>query len=476
MVSFKKFWNLLAGLIFVIGVFLPGISGAEQTAEGLATELAQVSPDAVTTSQTTTTATAPSEEPVSLTTALPIEAADLGVPKPSFWQYFKRKFLRLFSFSPIRRLRFDNELAKLTLLKARQASNLGNTDRALKLLADYETQVQETADQIGSLVQDFRGTNLQANELLAQIEQDLVLEASLLDQLGEVKTAQLQKKPFLIKLNTLKHLVDFLAKENLPPEKLAQKITRLSQKLANRETKIEKKIGKRLSLLDNLEEADEKSLLGEGLEGAEDQVVKEVTQAQNQTSLGQIVREIEGSTRKHIIVLQKVLEQVPEAARPAIQAVIDKELEKIAERLKTDPNFLNKVFKPTRFWDTRLKLLERLRTRFGEKLGEQTLEAIEKKEGKEEVKEEEAEEPKTQSITIEVKSGRLSPARIDVKKDTKLTIRFQNQDRVERALTFSNGATTGPLPPRGVTEIVLTIIAPLEFSVEGVGKGQIILK
>lgn len=469
--------------LFVGGIFYTPALALEQTAGELSNELAQVTSPSQRASSETTTPEALTTEPASLITTAPIEATDLGVPEPSSWQFFKRKFLRVFSFSQFRQLKLDIELTKLTLLKARQAQNLGNTTLSDKLLADYQTKVAALANRITTITESLKGKDPQADQLLTQIEQDLVLEASLLDQLGAVKTTQLQKKLFKAKIDTLKHLTRLLAKENLPPEQLARKIGQLSERLVAKEAKIEKKIAKRLALIDNLDEADEKDIHEEALEkeegDVEEEIAQAITSAQTQRAADSLIQEILLATRQNLVVLQRVLEQVPSQAQPAIQAVIDRQLANLAERMEQNPKLLEKLL-TGREEKARFQLLERLKEQ-QEGVREEVKKAMEKSRPKVGIPTEGSEvrgevEAKTQSVTIEAKEGKVSPSTIEVEKNSKLTIRFRNRDRVERALTFSNGASTGTLPAGGETETVLTVPGPLTFEVKGVGSGRIVVK
>ncbi len=326
--------------------------------------------------RTTTTAT-PISSPLSTTSPSPspspevsappvdVTAADLGVPEPSGWQTFKRKFVRFFTRNQVKRQQLNLELANLTLLRAHQAAQTGDTDRAASLVSSYNTQISQVSGAVGDLLTRLP-TDPAAQALVDRLTQTQVLQIELLDSLTVKADQKFNTEILKTRLEVTRKLADVLTKEDLSPDELAEKLANLEAKLTEKETKAEGKLFRQLHLLEDLGEVADNPELRDELEGRAREHVGNAAQSLPPETLGQIVRSIPGDIWKHIAVLHSVLDQVPPHVRSTLEKVIEDELDKLADRLKERAEGLDDALKEAEDDDVleaQKKLAEQLRKR-----------------------------------------------------------------------------------------------------------------
>lgn len=317
-------------------LFITFISVTSLTLSGSGLVLAQTTTSSSTSStQSTTinTATGADQPPGNLVTAVPITEEDLGVPKPTRWEFIKRRIARAFTFSQVKKLRLDNERAKLLLVQARITLQQGNTDNATQLVEQYNRTMSQVVQETSALSGQAVTQNPQAEALISQITEQKILEASVLDALSLKATGQFNRKVTDAKLKALKDLAKLLEKENLPPEKLEEKLTKISEKLERNTTKAAEKYAKRLQVIEELDKISEDPELEKAIEQKEDETLNEIAK-KHKDNLGAIVKEIEGNVAKHIAVLEKLLQRVPDEAKPAVQEAVNRSQERLVKQLE----------------------------------------------------------------------------------------------------------------------------------------------
>ncbi|MFY9484150.1 MAG: cupredoxin domain-containing protein [Patescibacteria group bacterium] len=293
--------------------------------------------------------TTPPQPTALLATTTPVTAAELGVaPRPGFFSLLGLRLQRVFALGDIAKARVTEQLARTLLQQARIAAAQGDTARAQSLLTQYNAETSRASQLIsGALTQVNLKTNPAAQALVTQIEEGKILEAAVVDEMRLKATGEFNKRLIKERAEIAKKLVKLLTKEDLTPAELEQKIAKLVAKLAEKEAKAETKLAKRLAALNLIDEAaDEDEELGEPDElneededeldqavGAAEQGVIAEAAVLPAANLGQLVSQIPGSTSKHLVVLQALLDRVPEAAKSTIEQVLTKELEKAKAKL-----------------------------------------------------------------------------------------------------------------------------------------------
>lgn len=290
--------------------------------------------------QTASTAT---ESTAALATTQEITASDLSVPNPSFWEISKRKLTRFFTFSEIKKAKLSLELANLTLLQAKKAMQTGDQEKAAALIDSYNQQIILTSDSLNQITNQFQDiSNPELQNILSKIENTRLLEVSLLDSMNLKATGELNKTMTKVRSEALKDLTEILTKENLSQDELTKKINEISKKLESKELKAEEKYIKRMDILNDLDEESSDLELDDAIAEVKDDELDEISKESNDV-ITKVTDKI--SKRKDLIVLQELLTRVPDSAKPAIQAKIDKEMADLTEKLKGDPKALEEVIK-----------------------------------------------------------------------------------------------------------------------------------
>lgn len=342
----------------------------------------------ITFAQTASTTT----QSANLATTEEITASDLSVPSPSFWEISKRKFVKFFTFSQIKKTRLSLELANLTLLQAKEALLSGDQTKAALLIDSYNKQINSTSESLDQITNQFKDiNNSDLQNVLNKLENSRLLEVSVLDSLNLKATGELNGKITEVRSEALKNLTEILTKENLSQDELAKKINEISKKLENKELKIENKYVKKLDLLDDLNDESNDKSLDDAIIEVEKNELDKISQESIDT-LTKITDEISG--RKDIVVLQELLIRVPDTAKPALQAKIDKEIADLSEKLKDDPKALEQAIETNENnIEAKKKIIEEIQKN-NEKAAEDIKQEIKKK--SEEIKQ--AEEKAKQEI------------------------------------------------------------------------------
>lgn len=364
----------------------------------LSVALAQTTTTPITTTPATEPAptVAPATEAAiaqpTLATTVPVTAIELGVAEqPGFFTLLGLRLQRVFAFSAIKRARVTDELARTLLQQARIALAAGDEAKADLLITRYN---QETARAALALNQALSQIDLTANPsaqtLVNQLQEAKILEAAVVDEMSLKATGEFNKRLIKERAEIAKKLVKLLAKEDLTPAELERKIAKLTAKLAEKEAKAEDKLAKRLAALNLLDEAadereDEGELdeLDDGEEFDLDEAIGNVEEdeiaalaSQPVANLGVLISKIPGSTTKHLVILQALLNRVPEGARGTIEAVLAKELDKAKTKLERKQAQVDELVDDNspKFKEAKEKLLVRLQDKADERIGK----AIEK--------------------------------------------------------------------------------------------------
>ena len=318
-----------------------------------------------------------------LATTTPVTATELGVAeRPGFFSLLGLRLQRLFALSDIAKARVTERLARTLLQQARIAAAQGDTVRATTLLTQYNAETSRASQLISSgLSQVDLAANPAAQALVSQLEESKILEAAVVDEMSLKATGEFNKRLLKERAEIAKKLVKLLTKEDLTPAELERKIAKLVLRLAEKEAKAEAKLAKRLAALDLLDEAadeeldDDEAEIDQAVGAVEEDEIAAVA-AQPAANLGQLVEQIPGSTTKHLVILQALLDRVPEAAKATIEQVLNKELEKAKAKLTAKQADLVELVDDGSAKHKAAK--DKLLAKFQEKADERITKAIEK--------------------------------------------------------------------------------------------------
>ncbi|MBI3261000.1 cupredoxin domain-containing protein [Candidatus Berkelbacteria bacterium] len=330
-------FGLLGGVIS-FGVALAQTSATPTTTTPVATTPAPTAIPAPATPGLSVAAPTPLTAPLATTT--PVTATELGVAeRPGFFTLFGLRLQRFFALGDIAKARVTEQLARTVLQQARLALAQGDTVRAQTLLNQYNAETTRASQLVSTgLSQVDLTANPAAQALVSQLEQSKILEAAAIDAMSLKATGEFNKRLINERAEIAKKLVKLLTKEDLAPAELERKIVKLTAKLAEKEAKAEEKFAKRLATLDLLDEAanqnePDQEELDEAIGNVEEDEIAALA-SQPAASLPAFVSKIPGSTTKHLVVLQALLDRVPDQAKGTIGEVLAKELEKAKTKLQ----------------------------------------------------------------------------------------------------------------------------------------------
>ncbi len=323
-------------------------------------------------------ATSTPAQTTELATETPIDQTAFTLPAPTGWEFFKRRFVHFFTFGEVKRLRQELELANLTLIAAQEAEASNETAQAATLVDRFMTEMERISGRVGDLAADLatRTDDAQVQSLLEQIQVDRILQASATEQLAATTQAELQAKALAARASALRDLAKLMTADDPTPAKFQERLTKIAKKLAERETKLERKIAKRLAALEALDEEIEDPELEDAIEHEEANELDDIA-ALDTDRLGTVVRAIEGSLAKHLLVLQALLEKVPDASRDTVESVVREGVERLKQNLEADQAALEDLFDEDHESPFQEKLLERLKKETG-KASENLKDAVEK--------------------------------------------------------------------------------------------------
>ncbi|MBI4032379.1 cupredoxin domain-containing protein [Candidatus Berkelbacteria bacterium] len=324
--------------------------------------------------QSTETTTTDAAESTTLAPETPLDETAFDLPAPTGWEFFKRRFVHFFTFGEVKRLRQELALANLTLVAAEEAETAGDDDRAAELLDQFTTEIERISGRVSDAAGDLatRTDDAQVESLLEQIQADRILQAGVAEQLSATTQAELQAKALKVRTSALRDLAKLLAADSPTPEKFQKRVAKIAEKLAEREAKLERKIAKRLAALEAIDEEIDEPEFEDAIEQEEADELKDVA-ALDDASLGEVVREIQGSLAKHLLVLQALLDQLPDASKDTVEAVLERGVEQLKDRIEQDRELLKRLFDEDHESELQDKLLERLN-----KETEQSAEAVKK--------------------------------------------------------------------------------------------------
>lgn len=439
-----------------------------------------------------------------------VTASDFGLPEPTTWQFFKRRVARFFTLREIKQLRVEAELATMKLLAAKQQLSQGDSAGAMKFLAEHDTDMTRISDRLTTLATSLNATstNPDLTTLLARIQEDRLLQAGLAEQLSQSELSDVRQASLEARAAALRDVAKLLSTEQSEAA-LNTRLSAISAKLTQKETKTAQKATRKLSIIEELSD-DVSDDLVDDLDEAEDETLDELAEESDET-IGEVARLIEGSFAKHVLVLQALLDRVPAAAKPAVQAAVDRGLAELAATLSENAAALDELARSGRQPEAYAKVLEGLKKQT-ERAGEDVKRAVEqeRERARDEVEraretekqaaertreqtspetdEEQAEdnssgsesapaaEVQTKAVEVKFKEGKLEPSSIEVVRGTVLTVTFKNE--AEETQTFYLGEQSTGALARGASRALrlsITVETPYGLS-DGTARGTIRVK
>ncbi|MGI6103611.1 MAG: hypothetical protein ACOYBJ_03250 [Patescibacteria group bacterium] len=201
-------------------------------------------------------------------------------------------------------------------------------------------------------------TNPDLAALLARIQEDRLLQAGLAEQLSQSELSAIRQASLEARAAALRDVAKLLSAERSEAA-LNTRLPAISAKLVQKETKTAQKTIRKLRIIEELSD-DVSDDLVDDLDEAEDETLDKLVQESDGT-IGEVVRLIEGSFAKHVLVLQALLDRVPTTAKPAVQATVDRGLAELAATLSENAAALDELARSGRKPEAYAKVLDGLK-------------------------------------------------------------------------------------------------------------------
>lgn len=304
---------------------------------------------------------APDQQSSILATNQELEADDFLLPNPSRWEFFKRRFVHFFTFNQTTRLSQELDLANLTLISARDAEDAGDSDRAAELLDTFNREMSRLSDELVTLATSLGTTSSDPalEELLAKIQGDRLLQASALERLSSTAQATVQTQAISARTAALQDLAQLLTADAPDPNDFQQRLAVVTTNLSEQESALEARVARKLATLEVIDDEVEDAELEDSIDEEEDELLAGLSDL-DQATLRSVIDEINLSLAKHLLVLQSLLDKLPEASKPTVEAVLEQEVEKLKTALESDREALKRLFDEDHESELHDKLLERL--------------------------------------------------------------------------------------------------------------------
>lgn len=317
------------------------------------------------------------------TTASPTQsptAADYRDIKTSFVTKAKAplawlRFRRFVSLNPVK----DSELTLAISNRLVAQIAAAEPAKAASLLEAYSreaTTLQELVDTVLSSNNDPK-----VSTFLSTLMSDKTAQIAALEQANVNSGSELARKIVNTRAKALKEVVKILEHPNLSPAEQQERLDAVMEKYGEAAAKIDRKIDRKLALKREIDEQTEDEELEDALAEKEDEALKEASEKLNKDELADFADELrrkEGG--KSLVVLQKLLGTVPEAARGGIETAIDAVLAKQIETFRQKPAAIEELLREhSGSTKVRTLLLERIKERAGDENLKQQVELIKAK-------------------------------------------------------------------------------------------------
>lgn len=443
--------------------------------------------------------------PVLAQSAMPITQATASTADSSLADtatFFTRsialtKFRRLFTRNQVKRGELTAAITTALLKKAQAAQADGDIDKTNKALNQYAKEIQ-TLETIVTTIQANTADN-SVQLFLEGVAADQARILALLQDSDKSEKGEVATKFVEIQAQALKSIVRILEKD-MPAAEREKKLTQVMAKYNRKLTNVEEKMAK-LNLLDDIDAETENEELETELENESEDVVRDAADELDDSELKSLAEKMDDNENGQTFVrLELLLANVPESAKTGIETAIDVAIADKLKRFNDDPTLLE-AFAATLSGSAadKEKVLERIKEKSSpalkqsiekektkvERQRESDKKTLESKRESEKQRSEKATEgtksessavpqttatPETQSSTIEIKveDGKLEQSSFLVRKNSKLTIKFKNEDDTVRAVRVSSGLTSPSVANGEVSQYIGVITDTLAFTVTGI--------
>ncbi len=317
------------------------------------------SPEPTLTTEVSPAATlAPTTEPSPTITSPPLIFPNPHLTQPhSAWFRFQLRMQRLFA-SKQHKLELSKKISDAFLSQAANEQAEGKAAKAEQSLSHYEKEITRMQTSLDSL----QATNDPTVKTF--LDTYFTDQATTLQTYEAMSQHGMSNKLASLRRNTLEHLVKTLNNPNLTDAERQAKLAKVMDRYTTQLGKIDI-VTQKLALKDELKDKakDTAANLADDLDEAEDKTLDEASGELNEDQLKTLavtLSDDQEHERHNLVVLTRLLDQVPDAAKPGIETALASLTEHVAEDVETESHSLEDVLNETNSDAVKDAVLKRL--------------------------------------------------------------------------------------------------------------------
>lgn len=288
------------------------------------------------------------------------------------------RFRRFLSFNPVKDSELTLAITNRLLVEA-QAQHSSQPARAAMTLESFARETTILQGLTATILEKTQ--NPQVSIFLDTLLTDKTLHLSLLESIKPASASELSRKIVTTRAKTLRDIVEVLEEPNISSAERQHKLDRIMQKYTEKETKIDRKIAKKLAFKDDLDVETDDPELEDELANEEDETLEEAVNELDKDELADFANELsrkEGN--QGLVVLQKLLMAVPESAKSGIETAIDAVIVGRIESFRQNPATIEELLNEhSGSSKIRTLLLERIKEQANDENLKQQVELIKAK-------------------------------------------------------------------------------------------------
>ncbi|MEK9156470.1 MAG: hypothetical protein AAB360_04245 [Patescibacteria group bacterium] len=287
-----------------------------------------------------------SAETISLVTTEEISAADLESPKPKAWNFWRARLRFYITRDSEKRAALAEELTEMELLKLVETNKAKRAKAAARAYEKFTNNQAELERILAQTTDSSAGAKIEArmikNKMLyAALMDKVAADGSILEDEVAAKRRELLKEA-AAKLNELSE------------EEAKKKLEEVIRILETKEGRKERRYQMNLALLENLDQAESENeaegaeindddILDKALKTRQDEITARLAKEDPET-VKKMTANLDEKYKRHLLILEEIYAKAPEAAKPALQKVIDEQTEKLIERSADNKESIKKIF------------------------------------------------------------------------------------------------------------------------------------
>lgn len=281
------------------------------------------------------------------------------------------RFMRVFRWSKRTRSESTAAIANALFQKATEQAEAGEFESAAATLAKYEKELDYLHTVMAAI--NLNADDVKLVTFLEGLAADQAAQLAILEATPVATGSSYSDRVVGLQGKVLRDITKILEKD-WPADKQQEKVSKVAAKyakhrdsLATKDSDAAEDVSESLAFTAKLDDDTQDDTLELALDVAEDVLVASAAKL-DAANLGLVLQQLSGSTRtRSLIVLEKLLITVPEAARTGIETAIEAKVTQKAREIEADPTVLKELVENTgASANVKDKVLQRLMSKVGE--------------------------------------------------------------------------------------------------------------